>query len=274
MDGSNLVAVITRTKDRPHLLLRALQSVVSQTHQDYIHVIVNDGGNVDQIREAISASGSKAYVTSIDSQGRMEYASNEGLRFAKSAVNMRPIAFAVIHDDDDSWSPEFLKTMIREFYKYQDLVPSVKGILCRANRIYEKIEGNIITTDHLEPHAPRIPEIGLLRIADLLDDHNNFAPIQFLYRYDALEKVGMYDPTFLVYGDWDFNLRFLQHFDIALTPAYLAFYHWRLSGAGSDANSILGVDRVLQREVYRQRIQNRYLREGNALGTLMNMRTQ
>ena len=38
------VAVITRTKDRPIFLKRALLSVSSQTFSDYIHVVVNDGG--------------------------------------------------------------------------------------------------------------------------------------------------------------------------------------------------------------------------------------
>ena len=38
------VAIITRTKDRPLLLERAIQSVESQTYSDYVHVILNDGG--------------------------------------------------------------------------------------------------------------------------------------------------------------------------------------------------------------------------------------
>lgn len=263
MGGPNpLVAVITRTKDRPLLLRRAVESVRSQTYKNYIHIIINDGEPLEQQTPA-----SSTIVFPVHTNGRMEEASNEGVRVALE----KKADFIVIHDDDDSWSPEFLSTMIREFFHYQSLVPSVKGIICRANRVYEKVEGNMIIPDHLEPHVSMLPELGLLRIVDLLNDHHNFAPIQFLYQSDAIEKVGYYDPTFLVYGDWDFNLRFLQHFDIALIPNYLAFYHWRVSNSGADANAVLEVDRKLQHEVYRQRIQNRYLREGNMLGLLMNM---
>ena len=39
------VAVITRTKDRSEFLKRAINSVLSQTFEDWLHVIVNDGGN-------------------------------------------------------------------------------------------------------------------------------------------------------------------------------------------------------------------------------------
>jgi glycosyltransferase involved in cell wall biosynthesis len=43
------VAVVTRTKDRPVLLERAIQSVHSQTMKDFIHVIYNDGGDASSV---------------------------------------------------------------------------------------------------------------------------------------------------------------------------------------------------------------------------------
>ena len=39
------VAVITRCKDRPVFLRRAIGSVLTQTFDDWVHVIVNDGGD-------------------------------------------------------------------------------------------------------------------------------------------------------------------------------------------------------------------------------------
>ena len=39
------VVVVTRTKDRPVLLRRAMESVLSQSFQDWVHVVVNDGGD-------------------------------------------------------------------------------------------------------------------------------------------------------------------------------------------------------------------------------------
>jgi glycosyltransferase involved in cell wall biosynthesis len=261
MDGSKKVAIITRTKDRPLLLQRAVASVASQTYKNYVHIIVNDGGTLEH-----QTLTSGTIIVPINSNGHMESASNAGLDAAKKV----DAHFVVIHDDDDSWSPEFLSTMVREFETYKKLVPTVKGIICRANMVFERIDGNVIITDHLQPHAPFLPEIGLLRFSDLLDDHRNFAPIQFMYELEATYTIGQYDPTFRVYGDWDFNLRFLQHFDIALIPNYLAFYHQRITAVGSDANSIYEVDRTLQREVYRQMVQNKYLRT-SGIGTLMNL---
>ena len=50
---SGRVAIITRTKDRPFLLPRAIDSVLKQTQGDWIHVIVNDGGDASSSRSSL-----------------------------------------------------------------------------------------------------------------------------------------------------------------------------------------------------------------------------
>jgi glycosyltransferase involved in cell wall biosynthesis len=49
------IGVIMRTKDRPILLQRALQSVTQQTFKDWQLVIVNDGGDPGPIDDLLSA---------------------------------------------------------------------------------------------------------------------------------------------------------------------------------------------------------------------------
>ena len=49
------VAIITRTKNRNLLLDRCIRSVLAQTEQDWVHVIVNDGGEAAPLDELISA---------------------------------------------------------------------------------------------------------------------------------------------------------------------------------------------------------------------------
>ena len=45
---------------------------------------------------------------------------------------------------------------------------------------------------------------------------NPYAPIAFVYRRTVHERVGLFDERFSVVGDWDFNLRFLQLFEIGV----------------------------------------------------------
>ena len=49
------VAVITRTKDRPLLLRRAIRSVLDQTFKEWLLVIVNDGGSPDSVDLVVDA---------------------------------------------------------------------------------------------------------------------------------------------------------------------------------------------------------------------------
>jgi len=44
MNNNPLVSIIIRTKDRPKLLKRALQSIAEQTYRPIEVVLVNDGG--------------------------------------------------------------------------------------------------------------------------------------------------------------------------------------------------------------------------------------
>jgi hypothetical protein len=79
---------------------------------------------------------------------------------------------------------------------------------------------------------------GCVRIADMVTV-NQFAPIAFVYRRSVLDQVGLYDERLPVLGDWDFNLRFLEVYDIGVLPEPLSNYHQRPSGANSEYGNSL-----------------------------------
>src|SRR6056297_895371 len=93
-----------RTKDRPILLQRALQSVCHQTLGDWSLAIVNDGGDprpVDQqVADLPAAHRQRITVLHHPESCGMEAASNAGLQALQSR-------YVLIHDDDDSLHPDF-----------------------------------------------------------------------------------------------------------------------------------------------------------------------
>ena len=102
------VAIITRTKNRPLLLARAMHSIRDQTFKDYIWVLVNDAGeqeSVDEIANQAREHGLECRVIHRDRSVGMEAASNHGIRESDSE-------FIVIHDDDDSWEDGFLEQTV------------------------------------------------------------------------------------------------------------------------------------------------------------------
>lgn len=259
MDGK--VAIITRTKNRPLFLKRALESVRNQSYKNYIHIIVNDGGDEAILKKLIEDTESSIRVITIDSGGYMEQATNAGIELALSYN----IDYITLLDDDDTWSPEYLAIMLKELKFYRQRFPNIEGIVCQSNIVREKVEGNTVTTLDIEPHNKKLPKTGILPYEYLSKLENNFGVNQFLYSTNVLSKISrpidgsyaIYASTQPVFGDWEFNLRFIQVAEIALIPNYLSFYHQR-----SGENSILNSEQSLQRKIIKTAICNFYNRQG------------
>ena len=242
------VAVITRTKDRPVFLRRAMQSVLSQTFDDWVHVIVNDGGD-SAIVETLAAFHADLYTGRIrivhhaESQG-MQNASNAGIAALDSE-------YVVIHDDDDSWEPDFLLTTTR-YLDAEGRDSKVQGVITQTTQVTEELTvSGVFAQAARNPYCP-VSHVGL---KDMLE-RNLFPPIAFLYRRKVHETVGLFNQEFDVLGDHDFNLRFLRQFDIGVITDSHANYHWR---HGSEGNTV-----TCARDVHRtmlNRMQNSYYRE-------------
>ena len=102
---------------------------------------------------------------------------------------------------------------------------------------------------------------------------NSFPPISFLYKREIYDKVGGYNESLPVLGDWDFNIRFLRVADIGVIPELLARYHHR--DTITDANNAYGntVNAGVSKHVkYDAILRNHYLRTSpNDLGVLVNL---
>jgi glycosyltransferase involved in cell wall biosynthesis len=210
------VAVIVRTVNRPQFLRRALLSVGQQTFQDYICVVVCDGGDFAAVTEACAGASidpKRLMVIDIKSSRGMEAASNLGIGRVTSE-------FIAIHDDDDSWEPDFLHRTVTYL---SDLDGSrYGGVVTWATYVSE------LST----PTGPLIKDRRPFRTDQVvhfmeLARANLFPPIAFLFRRKIYDRLGGYNETLPVLGDWEFNLRFLFEADIGVICDPLANYHHR-----------------------------------------------
>ena len=214
------IAVITRTLDRPMFLRRALESVAQQTFTDYRHVIVCDGGDIEETKAIIQSfpcdQRKVVLVDNVVNRG-MEAASNIGIESTDSE-------FIVIHDDDDCWDPYFLE-------KTAGFLRSAKGkayggVVTKSIYVSEEITPGGILIHDKWPYRSWIENVHLMEMAL----GNFFPPIAFVFRRKIWKKIGGFDERLPVLGDWDFNLRFLLEADIGVIPEYLAHYHHRDRG--------------------------------------------
>ncbi|CAN5385787.1 hypothetical protein BH10PSE7_BH10PSE7_28970 [soil metagenome] len=250
------VAVITRTLNRERTLARAFESVRSQTMKDFVWIVVNDGGDkapVDEIVNKAVAAGIAVTVIHHDRSHGMEAASNIGIRAGSSR-------YVVIHDDDDTWRPDFLDAVT----DLLDRQPGHAGAISHTTIVSERITPDAIVGIGRAPHRPGLNAIHLADMARA----NLFHPIAFVYRRDLYDRIGGYDETMNVLGDWDFNLRMLMEGDIAVVPKALANYHvrpHRADRADPYANTVVASlpDHTESDAAFR----NRHIRRDIATGT-------
>lgn len=261
-DSLSRVAVVTRTKNRPVMLRRAVESITRQTFRDFVWVVVNDGGDATEVEAVIQparqAGVNVRTVHNPQSLG-MEAASNCGIRASASE-------FIVIHDDDDTWDAEFLAVTTA----FLDIEPGYGGVVTHTNRVDEVIEGDSIRILRTSPWNHHLLSVYLIEMARV----NSFPPISFLFRRAVLDEIGYFDESLPVLGDWDFHLRFLSVRDIGVVARPLAFYHHRENAVGAYGNTLYdGVSKHVRYDaILRNRLLREDLRQGRiGLGFLVNM---
>lgn len=252
-------AIVTRTKNRNLLLKRALDSVAAQTYRDFIHVIINDGGDRQGVDKLVSGYDHKIKLIHNSESKGLTGALNQGVR----AVDSRYVS---ILDDDDSWHPDRLKYVDEHLEK-----TGSRGVVCVTDIVVETIQGNVVS----ELSRSRLFE-GLTYISLYKQCIDNYMTNGcFTYLREVYEELGGYDEGLSVAEDWDFGIRFLLKYDIdyLLTEQALYFYHHRPDIKGDIGNSVF--DRAEEHRKHVSILANHYLREdiksGNfGIGYIMN----
>lgn len=228
--GIGTVGIIMRTKNRPLLLVRALQSVLNQKYTNWRLYLVNDVGD-----EKIFKDSLKDFWPVLKDQTRvlhrlastgMESASNHALQYAKSECE-----YLVIHDDDDSWHPSFLEETV-SFLKKN---PDYAGTVTQVQLVHERIRKTLV---HEEHRMPGFVPPDRIRLGDMIST-NMFPPICFLIRMSVVNRIGQFNEKLPVLGDWDYALRVLMQGDIGVIPKMLAYYHHRKEATDQYSNTVI-----------------------------------
>jgi glycosyltransferase involved in cell wall biosynthesis len=186
-----LVSVIIPTYNRAHTIERALQSVATQTLQDFEIVVVDDA----------STDNTTAIVTQFNDP-RVRLLKHEQNLYAGAARNTGMAAatgkYIAFLDSDDAWLPEKLERQVGLLENEdQDCGCSYTGAIIyfagglRKRTIDERyFRGDAITSY-------------------LLGKFTLWTPT-FMFRRELLEQVAPFDPSLIRGEDVDFYLRLLQ----------------------------------------------------------------
>ncbi len=181
------VSTIIPTHNRPHLLPRAIASVLKQTYQDF-EIIVVDDGTQERAKEVVEAFADPRirYIQHEQERGAPA-ARNTGIRNAHGEY----VAFL---DDDDEWLPEKLELQVDALEKHPEAVLA----FCALRAVDDA--GKILYTRVHGVEGVVRPFVDILYKSFCWNSGN-------MARKKVLMNGYLFDENLTKNQDWDFTLR-------------------------------------------------------------------
>jgi glycosyltransferase involved in cell wall biosynthesis len=203
------VSVYIPTYNNAHFLPECLDSILSQSFQDFEIVIADDG----------SQDGSHELLTDYQSRypEKIRYYWHPGhghKGFAPTcnlAIQHSQAEYIARNDSDDIWYPDKLEQQVSILENYSEigLVYSYAKCIDEVGNEFPGLYGKDVTND----------ENPVIRI--LFTQH--IPENTVILRRKVIEKVGVYDES-LVFSDWDFMVRVFSHWKAKFIDRPLAKY--------------------------------------------------
>jgi LmbE family N-acetylglucosaminyl deacetylase/glycosyltransferase involved in cell wall biosynthesis len=191
------VTVLVRTRNRPHLLREAIESIERGSHPASI-VVVNDGG--ESPRELLDGKAAVRLIDLSPAAGRSE-AMNRAVAEARTEL----IAFL---DDDDLYDIDHLETLLR-------VASRERHVAFYSDAVHTFWQRNDAGEWELRD---RMELFGLDFDRDLLI-LDNYIPLNtLLTRRTEFLEAGGFSPELDLFEDWDFLLRLSSRGDFLHIP--------------------------------------------------------
>lgn len=195
------VAIIVPCFNVEDHLPRALESVFSQTYQDF-GVYAVDDNSTDETAQVLKNNADRC-ISVFQQHAGPAAARNRGIRMSESP-------FVAFLDADDEWLPHKLERQIAILKKNPDL-----GMVCSLCAV-----GSARNTDGAHLRVRDIPESGRL-FQYLVRRCFVFTPT-VVVRRQCLDEVGLFNESLPVSEDFNLWLRIAGRWDIAIVPEVLA----------------------------------------------------
>lgn len=204
-----LVSVIIPSYNRAHMLPRAIESLIRQTHENWEALIVDDAStdNTSEVVENYIAKDKRIHFYPLTKNGGACIARNVGIEHAKGS-------FVTFLDSDDEYFPKKIELQVQCFQT--SIVENLGIVSCgredaRDGKVYlrwiPKKRGNIVN--------------------NLLQKERVGANTSFLMvKKEVLDQFNiLFDPEMPAGQDWDFLVRVCQHANFDFVPEPLVTIH-------------------------------------------------
>ncbi len=217
------VDVIIPAYNAAKYLRAAIESVMSQTFEDW-RILLIDDGSIDNTEEVIAP-----FLRSLGPKITYIQKENQGLPAARNtAIDNSSAEFLALLDADDVWLPCRLLESLKSFEKHPQAGLSY-GLISRIDP-----EGEIISTwggNHQWAEGNIAPYIYMLKV--------QLPCPTMTFRRKCIDEVGLFDETMRATEDRDLWLRIALHYEVAFVPEIIACYRSSPNSMSTDPERML-----------------------------------
>ncbi|MDQ6608516.1 MAG: glycosyltransferase [Bacteroidota bacterium] len=218
---ANIFSIIIPTLNSGATISKALASIQAQSFLDY-EVIVIDGVSDDD-----TASIVKTYA---QANPRIKWVSekDEGIYFAMNKGIQLALGKWIffLGSDDYLFSSDVLATV------HENIV---------QNRNVEMVYGNVWLSEPMSPYIDTCLYGAKYTGEKLL--RRNICHQCIFYQRKLFKRFGLYKTNYVIFGDWDFNLRIFNKIKSLYIDKVIAFYNiGGLSGKSHHLDNFFGKD--------------------------------
>jgi glycosyltransferase involved in cell wall biosynthesis len=196
-----VVSIGLPTYNRAALLSRAIESILAQTFP-YFELIIVDDGSTDHTKEVVALHNDPRIRV-------VRHQENKGLMVSRNtAVRASQGDYLAFQDSDDWWHPSFLEETVALL---TDEPPHTGAAYARVKKTY--LDGRVTV---IPLYNARLTSGDLLEV--FLSGEWLITLQALVMRREYLEKVGMFDEAFRVFGDAEFLIRLASQGKFAFNP--------------------------------------------------------
>ena len=204
MTEKPLISVIIPTYNRASFLVRAVESVLNQTYENFECIIVNDASTDDTEQVIEKISDSRVRYISHKTNRHVSAARNSGIEKARGEF----IAFL---DDDDAWLPKKLE---RQVPLLQGNEPDLGLVYCWV----DIFQGN-------RKIAERHPLLRGYILTQSIANHQIGNCSTLLVPAKVVKNLGGFDESLPRGNDGDFIRRVCRQYKVDFVPEVLVYYY-------------------------------------------------
>jgi len=213
------------TYNRAHFLRKSIDSVLSQTYENF-EIIIIDNNSTDNTTELLKNYDDKRikYVKNSENRG-CAGGRNQGLELASGDY----VAFL---DSDDEL---FLTKFEKQLEKFRSLPSKFGLVYCGFCYAFSQT-GQIVK--YILPELQR-------NVYDNLLEKNIFPVHVPIVKRECFQKCGMFDTSLPACEDWDIWIRIARQYEFALIPDILAKYNIHGKQMVTDIESMILAKRMI-----------------------------